>query len=91
MIDVTALIAMPVTNRREAEAFITGLNALGLAYHFDDGAVDCLHGNGHVTLDEAGQIEAKVSDCYETWRASGANLRHDCPIGFLLTCEGVSA
>lgn len=88
---VTALIAMPVTNRKEAEAFIARLNDLGMAYHFDDGAVDCLYGNGHVTLDEAHQIEVKISECYDAWRASGANLRFDCPIGYLLTCEGVSA
>lgn len=89
--DIAELITMPVTNRSEAEAFIAGLNSLGLAYHFDDGAVDCLHGNGLVSMEEAEQIEAKISDCYEAWRASGADMWNDCPIGFLLTCEGVSA
>lgn len=89
MIDVTALLALPVTNRPEAEAFLTKLHELGLSYHLEDGAVDCLHGNNHVTLADAYAIEAKVDACYAAWQASGADLQHDCPIGHLLKCMGV--
>lgn len=81
----TALLAMPVSNRAEAEAFITALHGLDLDYHFDDGAVDCLHGNGLVSLADAEAIEAKIADCYTAWEASGADLYHDCPIGHLLS------
>lgn len=84
MIDATELLAMPVGNRAEAEAFIETLARLGLVYHFDDGAVDCLHGNGHVTLEQARQIDDRISQCYTAWEASGANLWDDCPIGHLL-------
>lgn len=89
MADVTALLALPVTDRPEAEAFIRELARLGLAYHFDDGAVDCLHGNGHVDLDEARQIDAKIAAAYDAWEASGADLKTDCPIGFLIEVEGL--
>ena len=84
MIDVSALIAMPITNRPEAEAFIEALCALGLDYHFDDGAHDCLFGNGLVSEADATYIEGQVSLCYDAWEASGANMRHDCPIGHVL-------
>ncbi len=84
MADVTALLAMPVSDRPEAESFIGALADLGLAYHFDDGAVDCLHGNGHVDLDEARQIDAKIAAAYAAWEASGADLMDDCPIGHLI-------
>lgn len=78
------LLAMPVTNRPEAEAFIEALCKAGLAHHFDDGAVDCLHGNGLVDLDEAKAIDAQVGRCYVAWEASGADLMDDCPIGHLI-------
>lgn len=89
MIDVTVLLAMPVTDRAEAEAFIRVLHSLDLAYHFDDGAVDCLHGNGLVTLEEAVEIDAKIAAAYAAWEADGADMAHDCPIGFLLELEGL--
>lgn len=84
MADVAALLAMPVEDRPQAEAFITALHAAGLDYNFDDGAVDCLHGNGLVAEGEASAIDAKIDACYCAWRASGADLQHDCPLGFLL-------
>lgn len=84
MIDCTALIAMPVTTRPEAEAWIEALMAAGLDYHFDDGAVDCLHGNGLVTYDDAVAINLHVQACYIAWEQSGADLYHDCPIGHCL-------
>jgi hypothetical protein len=89
MIDTTALLALPVNDRPQAEAFIAALRALNLGYHFDDGAVDCLHGNGLVPLDEAKEIDAKIDACYCAWRASGADLQHDCPIGYLLALDEV--
>lgn len=79
------LSALPVTTRAEGETFIRGLHALGLLPHFDDGAVDCLHGNGLVTLAEAGAIDAQVERCYRVWEASGADMDLDCPIAFALT------
>lgn len=88
MHDVSALVAMPINNRAEAEAFIEALFAAGLGYHFDDGAVDCLHGNGLVTEAGALQIDAQVDFCYDAWRESGADLQHDCPIGHALKCMG---
>jgi hypothetical protein len=82
--NTTALLAMTVTDRPEAEAFIFALCDLGLSHHFDDGAVDCLHGNGLVTKEEAETINALVEDCYAAWEASGADLKVDCPIGHVL-------
>lgn len=88
MVDVSALLAMPVNDRPQAEAFLKALCDAGLSYHLDDGAVDCLHGNGLVTEGEASAIDTKIDACYCAWRASGANLQTDCPIGYLLECEG---
>lgn len=85
MIDAADLVAMPVSTRAEAEAFIARLHALDLGHHFDDGAIECLFGNGRVSLEHAILIENKIADCYEAWRASGADLKDDCPIGHLLT------
>jgi hypothetical protein len=84
MADLSHLLAMPIKTRREAEAFIEALCALGLDYHFDDGADDCLHRNGLVTEEEAEQIDDRVKACYAAWQASGADLYHDCPIGHML-------
>lgn len=90
---LAAMLAMPVTNRDEAGAFLIVMVALDLDYHFDDGAVDCLHGttiNGVplVTLDQAETIDQKVRECYAAWEASGADLMHDCPIGYVLELRG---
>lgn len=84
LVDCAELLAMPVTTRPEAEAFLDALYKAGLDHHFDDGAVECLHGNGLVTREDAVQIEARVEACYVAWEASGADLFHDCPIGHLL-------
>lgn len=75
---------MPVTNRAEGEAFIEALHGLGLMHHFDDGAVDCLYGNGLVTKGEAHAIDGKVAACYQAWELSGADMMNDCPIGHAL-------
>lgn len=91
--DCAALLAMPISNRTEGEAFIEALHNLGLMYHFDDDAVDCLHGT---TVDgapltsesDARAIGLKVSACYDAWEASGADMRHDCPIGHALKAMG---
>ena len=87
--EIAALTAMPVTNRQEAEAFIRRLHELELMYHFDDGAVDCLHGTTIrgvplCTLEEAVAIDQRVSECYAAWEASGADMMNDCPIGYSL-------
>jgi hypothetical protein len=88
MTSIPDLLALPVTNRPEAEAFIRLLGELGLIYHFEDGAVDCLFGNGLVTEGEAAAIDTKVDACYSAWRASGADLQEDCPIGYALQVLG---
>jgi len=88
MADLTRLLALPVTTRYEAETFIRELNALGLMHHFDDGAIDCLYGNGLVTLDEAAAIDRRVALVYAAWKASGADMRDDCPIGYCLGVLG---
>lgn len=84
MADLSALLALPIRSRAEAETFIRELHALGLMHHFDDGAVDCLHANGLVTLDEAAGIDSRVGLVYAAWEASGADMWDDCPIGFAL-------
>lgn len=81
---VADLIAMPVKSRAEGEAFIDALFTAGLGYHFDDGAAECLHGNGLCTADEADAIEEQVNACYMAWEWSGADMRVDCPIGHAL-------
>lgn len=73
-----------ISDRPSAEAFLRALHAEGLDYHFDDGAVDCLHGNGLVDEPCAMWIDSQVDACYAAWTASGADLEHDCPIGFML-------
>lgn len=84
MIDATALLALPVSTRPEAEAFIDALFAAGLGYHFDDGAVDCLAGNGLVSAEDAEAIEEQVNGCYMAFEWSGADMATDCPIGHAL-------
>lgn len=84
MKDVTDLVALPVASRTEAEAFIRKLNECGLMHHFDDGAVDCLFGNDLVSKADAERIDQKVDACYVAWRASGADMQNDCPIGYAL-------
>jgi hypothetical protein len=83
-----ALIAMPIGDRAQAEAFISALQAAGLMHHFDDGAVDCLHGNGLVDLPTAVAIDECVARCYVAWEQSGADMHNDCPIGYALQIMG---
>lgn len=85
--DLTALLALPVTDRPEAEAFIRGLIDLDLMYHFDDGAVDCLHGNGKVDEGEALAIDAKVDAVFAAFRNSGADMNLDDPFAYALNYE----
>lgn len=82
---INALLRMPVTDRPEAEAFITALHAADLLYHFDDSAVDCLHeSNALVSREAAEAIQDRVNACYDAWEASGADMWDDCPIGHAL-------
>jgi hypothetical protein len=85
--DLPAVLRQEVTNREEAERFLRALHAEGLDYHLDDGALDCLYRNGAVDVECAKFIGAQVDACYMAWVASGADLYHDCPIGFLLKVE----
>lgn len=84
MISIESIVDMPITSRAEGEAFIRQLGELGLLHHFDDGAVDCLHGNGLVTLEDAKIIDRKVMETYMAWEKSGADLMNDCPIGHVI-------
>lgn len=83
--DLPADMLAEITDRPSAERFLTALHREGLDYHFDDGAVDCLFGNKLVGQECAEFIDDQVDACYDAWRASGADLQHDCPIGFMLT------
>jgi hypothetical protein len=74
----------PINSRAEAEAFMRSLKSEGLDYHFDDGAIDCLHRNGLVDEAAAMWIDSQIDACYRAFEASGADLREDCPIGFML-------
>lgn len=86
--DLPPAMREPITDRPEAERFLTALHDAGLDHHFDDGAVDCLHGNNLVDLACAGFIDDQVRACYAAWEESGADLARDCPIGFALKLMG---
>lgn len=77
-----------INTREQAEGWITELFARGLAYHFEDDPIECLHGNGLVTHYDARMIGDRVDDCYLTWQDSGADMQTDCPIGHLLKIMG---
>jgi hypothetical protein len=80
----TVALHEPIATRAAAERFIEALHAAGLSYHFDDGAIDCLHRNGLLSIDDARRVDQQIVDCYAAWEASGADLAHDCPIGHAL-------
>lgn len=76
---LTDCLRAPITTLADGEAFIRELVDQDLSYHFDDGAVDCLHGNGLLTLDEAKVVDAQVAALYGLdWGKA------QCPIGFCL-------
>ena len=81
---IPALLAMPVTDRPQAEAFIDALVMANLDYHFDDGAVDCLFHNGSCTEAEAMAIDAQVDRCYTAFELADADMTTDCPIGHMI-------
>lgn len=91
--DLPEAVRSHVTDRPSAEAWIKALHDAGLSYHFDDGAMNCLHYNGLVTATAARLIDRRVSQCYAAWRTSGADLQHDCPIGHCIKvhCEAEPA
>lgn len=78
------LLLVPVVDMDTATAFLTELNRLDMDYHFDDGAVECLYGNGVVTLKTARVINTQVDRCYAAWEAEARDMMHDCPIGYML-------
>lgn len=80
---IDALCAPLINERADAERFIRGLYDLGLIHHFDDGAIDCLFGNGLCSHAQARCIDGKISRCYEVWNGKD---RDDCPIGYALEC-----
>jgi hypothetical protein len=87
------LLAIQINSRADAEAFIMRLCEMGLCYHFEDDPVECLTGpytNGktRVSAEEATAIGERVQRCYDAWRASGADMRDDCPISFAIECLG---
>lgn len=65
----------------DAQRYIRELYEAGLMFHFDDGAVDCLHRNGVCTLSEAERIDVNIDHIYRSkfdWGEFG------CPIGYAL-------
>jgi hypothetical protein len=82
--DLPADMRNAVVTRAGAERFLRALHREGLDYHFDDGALDCLYGNGIVDEECARFIDSQVDACYAAFEASGADLREDCPIGYML-------
>ena len=60
-----ALLAMPTGNGGESAAFLVQLKHLGLDYHLDDNAAECLHGNGLADYVVAVAIGLKVETCFE--------------------------
>lgn len=83
-IALTPALLEPIMDRAAAEAFMRELVRLNLDHHFDDGAVECLFRNGVITRADAVRIDVQVKFCYDAWAASGADMMHDCPIGYLL-------
>lgn len=84
LIALTPAMRAPIVDVPSAKAFIAELHRLGLGYHFDDGAIECLYGNGLVKAGEAALIDGQVERCHDAWCKSGADLKHDSPIGYAL-------
>lgn len=53
----------------------------GWIYHFDDGAIDCLHGTGACSKLTARWVDKQIDKCYDVWGGD----KEDCPIGYALT------
>lgn len=79
-----AALLAPIETRADAETFLRALKAADLDYHFDDGAIDCLYRNGLISEGHAMLIDSQVDACYREFERAGADLRTDCPIGFML-------
>jgi len=74
-----------VVDSSTAKLFIKRLQANKLIFHFDDGAVECLYGNGVVTREQADTIDRRVDEIYALeldWGEFG------CPIGYCLHVMG---
>ena len=68
-------------NIKKAKDYIFKLHKNNLAFHFDDGAVDCLYKNNVCSLKEAKRIDRNLDEIYKADLDWG---EHNCPIGYLL-------
>lgn len=75
----------PITDRPSAEAWIRALQAIGMAFHFEDDPSDICWQDGRTpSAEEVALLKHQVRALYKLdWGA------HDCPIGFLLFVEGI--
>lgn len=68
-------------NLQQAKKYIEYLHQSELMFHFEDGAVDCLYGNGVCTLAQARAIDERIDAIYEAGLDWG---EFECPIGYAL-------
>lgn len=76
--------------------YVIGLHKRGMMYHFDDCAIDCLHDNGIVTLEQAEKIAKLTTEFHcEAMFQTALDLLDDEPCvncGFTAPhafCEGL--
>lgn len=76
----------PITNLDEAKAWIAGLLAADLAYHFEDDATDCLE--GLISQKNAKLVNQRVQELYALeWGPRPGMGQWYCPIGYLMSLE----
>lgn len=76
----------PITNLDEAKAWIAGLLAAKLAFHFEDDATDCL--DGVIIQRDAKLVNLRVAELYTLeWGPRPGLGKWYCPIGYLMSLE----
>lgn len=87
MKQLTDRLRAPIGSLDDACNFIDELVRLGLDWHFDDDAVDCLHEtNIHLTRADAELLGRQRDDLYRfNWGKA------ECPIGYCLHAHAVLA
>lgn len=78
-----SFILKPITNRGEANTFITLLCANNMLFHFEDDVDDILWGEAapHLIREELDALKLRVDELYSDDLDWG---EHDCPIGYAL-------
>lgn len=79
---VQRLLSLPLTTVDQTKTFMEALHGMGLLFHFEDDATDCLEGK--VSFAEATEINARVQTIYMVWQDAGHDMAEDCPIGYAL-------